>query len=312
MNGTKSRAWAIKAFALFLSGASVVACASANKAALKQASAESASSFAAGDFARSLGLYRDLYVKDRANGKVVEAYTAAIEDVKSAGDEARGKGSYATAQGAYRALIESWDGFSAIAPKLTFKKGDVEASLRECRLALCGRQFRQELGAGNYAKALATYQAALRDYPGDKAVKAGYAKAAGEIRAIAAKALAAKDYALAGKINCLLLKNLESSKGIAGAAAAGGSSRKELEEALRVCSSGLTNGGLAEYRKGNLENAIALWGELLAFDPENVEIKKAVETAKAQLGKIKSSARGGRRSGQSGQSARGDHGPALP
>ena len=281
---------------MILASLIVGACASANKAAIKQASAESARSFAAGDYAKTLGLYRELYMKDRTNGKVVTAYGAAIEEVKSAADEDRGKGSYTTAQDAYRVLIESWDGFSAIAPKLTFKKVDLEAGLRDCRLALCERQFRQGLGAGSYSQALAAYQLALKEYPGDKAVTARYGKAAGEIRAIGVKALAAKDYALAGKINRFLLKNLESTAGVVGAAAAGGSSRQELAEALRECSSGLTNGGLAEYRKGNLENAIALWGELLAFDPENAEIKKAVETAKAQLGKLKSSTRGGKRS----------------
>jgi tetratricopeptide (TPR) repeat protein len=305
MTRAKSRAWTIKAFALFLSGVSVVACASANKAAIRQASTESASSFAAGDFAKALGPYRDLYVKDRANGRVVKAYAAAIEGVKNAGDYARDKGSYATALCAFRILIERWDGFSAIAPKLTFKRAELETGVRDCRLALCERQFRQELGAGSYAKALATYQAALKEYPGDRAVKAGYAKAFGKIGAIGAKALAEADYALAGKIDGLLLKDLESFEGLAGADAAGGLSRQELEEALRLCSSGLTNGGLAEYRKGNLESAIGLWEELLAFDPENAEIKKAVETAKAQLGKLKSSARGGRRSGQSGHGARG-------
>ena len=309
MKRIKSGPWTVKAFALFLAGVSAAACASANKAAIRQASTESASSFAAGDFAKSLGLYRDLYVRNRANGRVVKAYAAAIENVKSAGDHAREKGSYPAAQGAYRILIESWDGFSAIAPKLTFKKSDLEAGVRDCRLGLCERQFRQELGAGSHAKALATYQAALREYPGDRAVKAGYAKAAGEIRGIGAKALAAKDYAAAGKIDSLLLQNLESFEALAGADASGGSSRKELEEELRVCSLGLTNGGLVEYRKGNLENAIVLWEELLAFDPENAEIKKAVETAKAQLGKLKSSARGGRRSGRGGQGGRGDRAP---
>ena len=157
---------------------------------------------------------------------------------------------------------------------------------------MCEREFRQELGAGNYTKALAVYQAVLKDYPGDKAVKTAYANGVGQIRAIGDKALTAKNYALAGKVNGLLLRNLESFKGAGGTAPGGGLSRQGLEESLRVCSSGLTNGGLAEYRKGNLEGAIALWDGLLAFEPGNAEIKKAVETAKAQLGKLKSSGRG--------------------
>jgi tetratricopeptide (TPR) repeat protein len=292
MNQTRSRAWLMNIVALFFLGASVIACASAKKIALRQASVESAGSFAAGDYGKALDSYKKLYEKDGANGKVVSGYAAMIEEVKAAGDEARRKGSFTSAQGAYRAVLEGWDGFSAIAPSLTFKKTELEAGIRDCRLGLCGRQFRQELGAGNYVKAIEVYQAVLKDYPGDKTVKARYAKGVGEIRAVGDKALAAKDYALAGKVNALLLRNLESFEAVAGTRAAGGSSKEELMKALHACRSGLTNGGLVEYRKGNLESAIALWDALLDFDPGNAEIRKAVETARAQLGKIKGSARG--------------------
>ena len=231
MNRTDSRAWRIKVVALSFLSASVIACASAKKVALRPASAEAAASFAAnnaalppasadpvwsfviGDYGKAIDLYQKLYEKDRANGKVVSGYAAMIEDVKAAGDEARNKGSFTSAQGAYRVILDSWDGFSAIASRLTFKRTDLEDGLRDCRLALCNRQFRQEIGAGNYAKALTVYQAVLKDYPGDKTVKAGYAKGVSEIRAIGAKAMAAKDYALAGKVNGLLLRNLESFEG---------------------------------------------------------------------------------------------------
>ncbi len=307
MNGTRNMVGAIKAVALVLSVLSVVACASLGKAPLKQTSSESAASFAAGDYAKAIEFHRSLYVKDRGDGKVVSAYLAMIEDVKSAGDEARGKGSYTTAQGAYGVLAEDWDGFSALAPRLSFTKTDLEAGLRDCLLGLCDRQFREEVGAGNHAKALAMYQTALKEYPGDKAVKAAYAKKVGEIKAIGDKAFAAKDYGLAGKINSLLLKNIESSGGVAGAAARG-VSRQELAEAVRKCSSGLTNGGLQEYRNGNLESAITLWGDLLAFEPDNDEIRKAVETAKAQLNKLKSSAQKGSKRG-GGRSTREAHQP---
>jgi tetratricopeptide (TPR) repeat protein len=292
MNETRSRAWIGKGLVLLISGLTVVACASSHKAALRQASAQSAGSFAAGDYGKAIDFYQKLYEKDRANGKVVSGYAAMLEDVKSAGDRAKSKGSFSAAQGAYRVVLDRWDGFSAISPRLSFRKSDLEAGLRDCRLATCERQFRQELGSGNFVKALAVYQAALKDYPGDKAAKAAYEKGVCEIKGVGDKALAAKDYALAGKLNGLLLKNMESFERVAGAAAGAGSSKRELEDALRACSSGLTNSGLAEYRKGNLENAIALWDELLSFDPGNAEIKKAVETAKAQLGKLKGSGRG--------------------
>lgn len=304
MYRTSNRAWLMKVVALLILSGSVLACASAKKVALRQTTAESAWSFASGDYGKALGSYQKLYEKARTNGKVVSGYAAMIEEVKAAGDEARGKGGFAAAQGAYRVVLDGWDGFSAIAPRLSFKKSELEEGIRDCRLALCERQFRQELGAGNYLSALAAYQTMLKNYSGDKTVQASYVKGIGEIRAAGDKALAAKDYALAGKVIGLLLKNLESFEAFAGTTAGGGLSKQELTEALRACSSELTNGGLAEYRKGNLESAITLWDNLLDFDPANAEIKKAVETAKAQLGKVKNSGRGG---GRSGRSERGAH-----
>ncbi len=305
MNRNDSRGWIVKGIALVLSGLTIVACASANKAALRQASVESSKSLAVGDYVKTIDLYRKLYEKDRTNGRIVSSCAAMIEHVKAAGDAARSKGSWAAAQNAYRVLTVNWDWFSSLAPRLTFKRADLDAGLKACRLAVCERQFRQELESGNYAKAVAIYQSVFKNYPEDKAVKDRYAKGIAEIGETGARALAAKDYALAGKIDGLLLTNLDSCEGVAGAAAGGGLSKEALTEALRVCSTALTNAGLAEYRKGNLENAIALWDGLLAFDPGNAEIKKAVETARAQLGKLKSSSKGSAKGGRGGQGIRG-------
>lgn len=286
-----------------LASLAVVACASANKSALKEASAVSARSFAAGDYAEAIGLHRDLYAKAPGNGAVLASYVATVEDVKRAGDGARGRGNYVAAEGAYRALIAGWDGISAFAGKLTFKRADIEASLRDCRVARCEREFQKELRAGDPAKALGAYLAGFKQYPGDKSLRAAYARSVSEIRAIGAKALTAKDFALAGKINGLLLGNIASVEALGGPAERGAADTRELTEALRVCASGLTNRGLAEYRKGDLEKAIATWSDLLTFDPGNAEIKKAVETAKAQLARLRSSApgKGSGRSGRKGQ-----------
>jgi tetratricopeptide (TPR) repeat protein len=138
-----------------------------------------------------------------------------------------------------------------------------------------------------------------------------YARGVGELRAMGAKALAAKDYAEAGKITGLLLKNLDSFKGLGAPAERGASDRKDLAESLRGGSSGLTNNGLAEYRKGNLEKAMAIWADLLAFDPDNAEIKKAVETAKAQLGLLKGTSPGGAKDG-SGRGGKNGQGGLRP
>lgn len=287
---------AVLAAALTLTG-----CASARRTALKQAAAGSAGAIAAGDYAKALELYHALYEKDRANGKVVSRYAAVIEEVKAFGDAAEDQGRYAAAHSAFRLLAERWDGFSALGPRLSFKKADLEAQAKDCRLALCERQFRQDIAAGSFAKAIAEYEPALKDYPRDKAVKARYVKGIAEIGAIAGRALENKDYGPAGRICGLLLKHIETFQDVDAAAVEKVPTRTELAEAVKACASGLTTSGLIEYRKGNLAIAIAIWDEILAFDPGNVEIRKAAETARAQLGKLKGSGKAGSRSPKSGR-----------
>jgi cytochrome c-type biogenesis protein CcmH/NrfG len=55
---------------------------------------------------------------------------------------------------------------------------------------------------------------------------------------------------------------------------------------LKSCGTQLTREGLEQYRKGNLKEAIAAWQGLLQFDPDNAEIRKAVDTATEQLKKL--------------------------
>jgi tetratricopeptide (TPR) repeat protein len=211
VNGTGKRRWRARGAALLLAGLGLAACASSNKAALERISAGSGKSIAAGDLDKAIGLYRSLYEKDPQNAKIAAAYVAEVEAVKRAGDRARRQGSSLAAQAAYRVLIDDWDAISAIAGKLRFMRTDLEAGLKDCRIATYERLFRQELRAGHHDIALAVYQDAAREYPGDMAVKAMCAKGVGEIRAAGAKASAARDFALAGKI-LGLLKAIETAK----------------------------------------------------------------------------------------------------
>jgi tetratricopeptide (TPR) repeat protein len=306
MSGTQRRGTALL-LGFTVLGASLVlsGCASAGRTALKQATAASAGAIAAGDYGQALELYQKLYEKDRANGKVVSKYAALIEDVKAFGDEAENKGSYAAAQGIYRLLSDRWDGFSALASRLSFQKADLDAQWKDCRLALCERQFRQDMESGSYAKALGAYQGALKDYPGDKTVQARFAKGLAEIAKAGDRAREAKDYATAGRIYGLVLRNAQAPATVA--PTEGGPDLNALLDAIKACSMELVNSGLAEYRKGNIEGAIGIWDELLSFDPANAEIKKAVETARTQLGKLKGSGKGGSRASRGGRAARGAH-----
>jgi tetratricopeptide (TPR) repeat protein len=275
--------------ALVVTSLVLAACATANRAAVKGASADSGRALAAGDFEKAIEIQKQLYRNDPRDKKILSGYVRTVEECKKAADLALRRGSYGTASGTYRILLGGWDGFSAFAAKLTFRRADLEAGLKSCLIAQWGVQYGQELKAGRYDKALAVYQAGLGEYPGDKTLGAVYAGTVEELEAIGRKALDANDYALAGRVDALLLRNFASFDALATRPRV---SREELAEAIELCRSSLTKNGLAEYRKGNLEKAIATWQGLLVFDPENAEIRKAVETAKAQLAKLKSMAPG--------------------
>jgi tetratricopeptide (TPR) repeat protein len=63
--------------------------------------------------------------------------------------------------------------------------------------------------------------------------------------------------------------------------------RTELRAGIDRVSAALMEKGLIEYRKGNLESAIALWKSILAYDPSHEEAARSVKTASTQLENLK-------------------------
>lgn len=63
--------------------------------------------------------------------------------------------------------------------------------------------------------------------------------------------------------------------------------KTEIRAAIDRASSGLMEKGLVEYRKGNLEAAIATWKSILVFDPSHVDAARSLQTASTQLENLK-------------------------
>jgi len=64
-----------------------------------------------------------------------------------------------------------------------------------------------------------------------------------------------------------------------------------LDTGIETCRKILFEDALEQYRSGNLSQAISIWRNILTFDPENPEVRKATEKAILQtrnLEKIKS------------------------
>ena len=55
-----------------------------------------------------------------------------------------------------------------------------------------------------------------------------------------------------------------------------------LSTRLFSCKKNLSIQGFQEYRKGNINSALVSWQDVLEIDPNNKEIKEAIEKAKLQ------------------------------
>ncbi|MDH3237611.1 MAG: hypothetical protein OEM42_01660 [Deltaproteobacteria bacterium] len=64
-------------------------------------------------------------------------------------------------------------------------------------------------------------------------------------------------------------------------------SKADLKEGVGNLSDNLMEKGLADYREGRLEEAIATWRNILAYDPAHEEANKSVKTATTQLENLK-------------------------
>lgn len=66
-----------------------------------------------------------------------------------------------------------------------------------------------------------------------------------------------------------------------------GVSAGQARQRLNYCSDQLMAKGLAEYRAGQMQQAISFWTALLVFNPERTEAKKAIDTCSIQLRNLK-------------------------
>jgi len=137
--------------------------------------------------------------------------------------------------------------------------------------------------AGEYQKAIDIYNVEYRKHPHDQALEREYVKSIENIKPVADKALDKKDFASAGRIYDVLLKNYAYFKGFESKLSFNST---HLNKKLSYCKKALFKQGFQEYRKGNLNGAITVWQDLLVIDPQNTDIKESLRTAKLQQKKL--------------------------
>lgn len=144
-------------------------------------------------------------------------------------------------------------------------------------------QLQKQLSAGDYTGALKQF-ARQYDRHHTREMLAKYAAAAETVRRAADAAFDQKEYSSAGTIYRVLL---DSGVAVETPSRAVSFDEDYLRDRIRVCSKTLTEAGLLKYREEKLDEAIAAWEQILAFDPENRTAAKAIETANGQLLRLK-------------------------
>lgn len=133
--------------------------------------------------------------------------------------------------------------------------------------------------SGDHQKIINDYKAEYAKNPHDHTLMKEYVKSLEDIKVAADRALTREDYVSAGKTYKVLLKNYPDFKSFAHMLSF---DRAHLNTKLMNCKDSLSRKGFQEYRGGDLSEAISLWQGYLAIDPNNADIKKALNTAKMQ------------------------------
>ena len=238
---------------------------------------------AAEDFAAALDLYAAMAESLPGDRGLIREFKEAAEKIKRSADVRFAERDFSAAEKTYSLLVENFPRFTEFERSLSFWTESLSGRIRECQTRLSERRARQSLAEGDYLRALDGFKVLPPEILQDPAQSAGLRRIMEETKRLADKALARKDFVAAGKGYAVLWREYPLAR------QAGLSLTfylNDTEEGLKSCRAQLTREGLDQYRKGNLADAISIWQGLLQFDPENVEILKAVETASEQLKKL--------------------------
>jgi tetratricopeptide (TPR) repeat protein len=234
----------------------------------------------AGKFQRAINIYKKIYQKYPQNPSIRSGYIKTLESIKSAGDRAFEENNFKLAGNIYEVLARNWVHFADFSQSLSFKKNFLEKKIKTSRCLFTEEQVSSHLRAGEFPKAIVIYREVYQKFPQDPTVRSSYIKTLELIKSGGDTAFERSDFALAGRVYRTLLNNFSSVSRLNGSISF---NREGLTARIRDCKKILFEKGLEQYRSGNLNQAIALWKSIFAFDPENQEIKKAVDMATLQL-----------------------------
>jgi tetratricopeptide (TPR) repeat protein len=235
------------------------------------------------NFQSAINLYREVYQKWPEDPNVRSGYIKALESIKSSGDQAFERNDFKLAERNYEALVRNWVHFSNISQFLSFRKAFLEQKIKTSRCLFTEEQVSSYLKAGEFRKAIDLCKEMYKKYPQDPTVRNGYIRTLESIKTNGDQAFEGRDFALAGSVYEIVLRNVSSVSHLNGSLSF---SKEGLTAKISSCRKVLFENGLKQYRSGNLNQAISLWKSILAFDPENQEIQKAVDIATLQFNNL--------------------------
>jgi tetratricopeptide (TPR) repeat protein len=261
---------------------SLPSCGGGKRIQLKSTLSEAQQDLMSGDFQKALDAYQFAFQKHREDGEILNRYIGAIESIKTSGDGAFDRKDFAQAQIIYDLLLKNFPRFSEFASLLSFERNLLVTRLRLSRMLGVEKQGQSCLKRGEIQKAIDIYRDLHLQYPWDPIVRDRYIRILESIKGRADAAFRNDDLALAGWTYKLLLKNYPSHL-----ARLLSYNNELLDAKIESCRKILFENGLEQYRFGNLPQAISVWRSILTFDPENPEVKKAVDTAILQSRNLK-------------------------
>jgi tetratricopeptide (TPR) repeat protein len=255
---------------------------------VKSAIDEAHQELRSGDFQKALDTYQLAYKKYPKDSEMLKNYIEAIESMKAQGDEAFDRENFVQAQITYDLLLKNFPRFSDFASLFSFKKNFLVTRLKMSRMLQAGKQAQSCLKSGDFQKGIDIYRGLIQQYPWDTTARNGYVSLLESIKGQADLDFKHKDFAHAGRTYRILLKNYSSLSQLERFLSYNAGL---LDSGIETCRKILFEDGLEQYRSGNLSQAISVWRNILTFDPENLEVRKAMDNAIRQarnLEKIKS------------------------
>lgn len=274
----------VSALGLVLFNILLSSCASRDKIHLAPLLEQSQQLLDSGSLQKAIDSYQTIYEKYPQEKIVLDSYIKALEKVRQFGDKAFDARDFVSAEKTYSVLFSSYSHFKKLGKSLSFTREYLKTKLKNCWISLSLSQSSKAFEGGDFEKAIDICKSRYQEYSDDSELLSFFINMLEDIRRIGDGALPKEDFVLAGKAYHALLKNYSSFKNFEKLLSF---PRNSLEEGIRNCRMQLTKKGLEQYRKGNLAEAISVWKSILTFDPDNQEIKKAIETATSQLKKLK-------------------------